>query len=1307
MQMRETNVKFYLVGNVVANTMSNTRIPSPARSHTGMTPRKHKSLIRRSRSVASPRSTSSTPLTTIIQDAFQMSPLPQRKSILPDDTDVQVPLRKSWWKNLDENSRDMTELLQNADPPEANIVCDDVEMEPPSQDQNFSIDIPDSSDGESINSIIIPQRKLFPYKDTTKQKYIENYKQIIQLDKTKASKSSTELEQDINIAPRSLFNQVKQKNTMKPIFPSSLLNKMCASSALETSVELPMEAKTRNLFGNKPSNKRKSTFINVVVSDNEDESNHSQLKVFDFKRKSIPKPGRISMNSLHSSVFDNIEEDWDHLPSSTMIGQHSEDESTPKRRKSSSVSQEKRNNSMNKENSMDNTLVDNESDIEQQQSKTQVQKSYQEETLKNTSENFINNQNYIEHNKVTNKDRSDITLNTSKSKQHNSKVMPEDNVPVAKENSEVIEKQTTINNGCEKILDLHKNIGNKTDDKSLINEFSNVNSQELNKDENISCHNQVDVDLRKEKHESSGQSILRNNVNTSKNERRMNNSITEFTKDISMQSITKKQNNYIETHSSSNLLNEQNIVEQQREESGEFMMNAILESENESEVETRQSDIDSEPEIEEEQDESERSMIEHETEIDQSVSGTQQEDSSCDQQESDIELDIAEHIENSNNANKSKTDEHRKSFNSLHNTKTNETLTHPETVLNCKKDEVLVEASFVAERRNTSIRKTKSVIINRESLQESTRLSEDAIDSSANNSGWDSHRTTRKTLRQTFGKDFTPRKSLRTLVMEKSAKKQSNVLENAMDTSEVSVNTDQNARAAKSIGRDNLVDVFETNNFDAGVDNNLTERAKNQSNVADMANNTQEQVLQNNQANTSREVLNEISKGNSNISDSNHNSKNDKTSNQSNSNVSDEMVSLSENNESKQSVNEENIDSNIDYEQDKSNLNNSQGSVTETNNKNESARDVNEEAVETHDEDEQDNNDEELVETNDEDANEVTLESEDEGANQENDDEVEMLENIENDNVSHQEDDDHNISYDSDDAQGRNNESEIEAESNNCEDSENHDNAEMVQTYENDDVDDSNDSENDSDHEDVERNPLHDNKEISKMPQANSTEYPMFESMAEPTLSAGKSRKKKQSTQQILEEIKAQNMERKRKIDATLDNWLKTSSKPQNTNYFKAPQKPAVRIAKQSKPKAKPKSNLVFSLPDEFHADLKYKPPKRYQPKNASWATKRLYSFLETKLEPKYDFKARVRAEKLVETIYDFTMEIRRVGVAPAPSVAKLKHEMARLNVATTHFDFYEFIKSFMPKDVRNKVVPSLINNIALPKPSVYASIID
>lgn len=99
----------------------------------------------------------------------------------------------------------------------------------------------------------------------------------------------------------------------------------------------------------------------------------------------------------------------------------------------------------------------------------------------------------------------------------------------------------------------------------------------------------------------------------------------------------------------------------------------------------------------------------------------------------------------------------------------------PETVLkNSSKDDM----SFKPMGRSTSFRKSKSAIedINIRPtmipIQESTIGTEGSRNSSTEGSGWDSHRTTRQTLRQTFGKDFTPRKSLRALIMEQSAKRQ-------------------------------------------------------------------------------------------------------------------------------------------------------------------------------------------------------------------------------------------------------------------------------------------------------------------------------------------------------------------------------------------------------------------------------------------------------------------------------------------------------------------------------------------------------
>lgn len=83
---------------ISAQTMHRSRIPSPARSEGAkVTPRRHR--FRASRSVCSPaRSDVSVKLSSIVQmRAMQspaLSPLKTRRSILSDNTDIEVPGRK-------------------------------------------------------------------------------------------------------------------------------------------------------------------------------------------------------------------------------------------------------------------------------------------------------------------------------------------------------------------------------------------------------------------------------------------------------------------------------------------------------------------------------------------------------------------------------------------------------------------------------------------------------------------------------------------------------------------------------------------------------------------------------------------------------------------------------------------------------------------------------------------------------------------------------------------------------------------------------------------------------------------------------------------------------------------------------------------------------------------------------------------------------------------------------------------------------------------------------------------------------------
>lgn len=76
--------------------MPSSRIPSPARSQGVIsTPRKDK-LRRRTRSVCSPtQSNVSVRLSTLVSYSYKISPMPNRQSVLTDETDIEiVPGRK-------------------------------------------------------------------------------------------------------------------------------------------------------------------------------------------------------------------------------------------------------------------------------------------------------------------------------------------------------------------------------------------------------------------------------------------------------------------------------------------------------------------------------------------------------------------------------------------------------------------------------------------------------------------------------------------------------------------------------------------------------------------------------------------------------------------------------------------------------------------------------------------------------------------------------------------------------------------------------------------------------------------------------------------------------------------------------------------------------------------------------------------------------------------------------------------------------------------------------------------------------------
>ncbi|XP_047503904.1 GATA zinc finger domain-containing protein 14-like [Pieris napi] len=1096
--------------------MSKTSIPSPARSHGAITPRRVRPPPKRTRSVASPSLKRTPRLTNILEDAFQLSPLPQRQSILNDDTDIQEPLRKSWWKNLNENSRDMQELYENMNPPVANNVLDDIE--PSSPEKEFSIDIPDSSDGESIQSIATPQRKnIFSNKESTKQNYFKNMT-IVQQKRKFSSQQSSDSDDSINIVPKKIFNYTKDKSL--GMLPKELLKNLKKDRAnTSSSIEVPLKCiKAHNLFGKEPKTKPKISDMglkNVPSASDVDMHEISSKQIFTLNRRSSVK--------LHvrSSIQSVIDEDWSQpLPSSTMIGSMS-DEETPNHKRISGKSvhlSQSQNKPIDQENSMDNTLVSD------------------------------NN----------------------------------DNI----ENPNLSEAQSQL--------------------------------------EDISAdHNETLVN----------QSISKNNKS------------------------------------------------QLKDTSGDHNQTHINES---------------------------------------------------------IYKETEKSLNNSNN-------------NQMQNNK-NSSSTIPANI---------VHEGLGKENSNMT-------------LKDNTRVSEGSSNSSVNNSGWDSHRTTRKTMRQTFGKDFTPRKSLRTLVMEKTAKRHTVGNFRSQDISKKTKmsniyqtnNTHNKTEPGKYFNYNEPPETDDNQSINEESQTNDNQNNFNKINneiekqpVVELENQLdyQEQLAEPNDqdetinqlANQEKEIYQESSNydednqiadqeemvvSNNDDEAENRSEENDEveqfTNDEQNQSIDQEQLAESYNNyEAENSTEAMNQEENVDCENENSQSNDEE-QMSEINNEveNQTEEDEQREMVVTDDEAE-DAVQEELRESTIDMPNESYDEEQvaETEANHEYEDEntsgveqEEMIESINDANKSACEEQMAESSHDEDANQSENDQEEDEVE-NHSEDEEQEeiilsDSEQQIEENDdsenqcnneasnNDEMPETNDENQDSYAEET-NNHLNDNEDISQMPQANSTEYPIFEStQAKETAKKGVNRQK---MRELIEKIRVENAEKKKRFEVEVNDWRK-NLKPQNTNtFFKVPQKPAIKRPKPKETKkAKPADKMFFNvLPPEFFEDIKYKPPKRFQPRNAAWANKHLYTFLEQKLEKKYDYRARVRAEKLVEKIYKFTQDIRRLEVAPEPAVTNLKQEMARLKIVDTHFDFYEFIIDFLPQDIRHKVVPSGVNLIPLPRPSVYSSI--
>ncbi|CAG4939349.1 unnamed protein product [Parnassius apollo] len=308
--------------------MPRTRIPSPARSQGVIsTPRKHK--FRGSSSVGSPaRSNASVKLSSIVQEhkmnSFVLSPLRRRRSVLSDNTDIEVPGRNSWWKTLEENSRDVMEILDNKQTDQGVNLEEYIDADILSQEKkNYTVDLPESSDAESISSIVIPQRKLFTQKDSQTVKVfgqiMDNRESLAQLHQSKINYDKT-----INVGKKDLFNR-GAKERSKPVFPVGLFNVSLNKTLPNKSKEIANHGQARNLFGNRAGAKRKNIFAEFVGPESEDDIPDIQPKVFGFSKNNENQqqknltPHEPRETSPTSDITDIEIDEWKLLPSSTMV----------------------------------------------------------------------------------------------------------------------------------------------------------------------------------------------------------------------------------------------------------------------------------------------------------------------------------------------------------------------------------------------------------------------------------------------------------------------------------------------------------------------------------------------------------------------------------------------------------------------------------------------------------------------------------------------------------------------------------------------------------------------------------------------------------------------------------------------------------------------------------------------------------------------------------------------------------------------------------------------------------------------------
>ncbi|XP_028169122.1 FK506-binding protein 5-like [Ostrinia furnacalis] len=1233
--------------------MSQSRIPSPARSQGApITPRRYKS---RTRSVGSPaRSTTSVRLSALAQfkennkDSFVLSPAPSRRSVLNDDTDIEEPRRRSWWRKLNDNSRDVMEVLNDNKVLETNEAVEEyIDIEVLSQEkQNYTLDLPDSSDSESISSIVIAQRKLFTQKDQAQNKF----GQLIGTRETLAKlHKSTAADKTVNVPPKNLFGHGTRPKS-KPVFPAALLNLSSNKTVNKTKENVAAEVKgqVKSLFGNRAGTKRKNMFADFIVSESEDEISEIQPKVFGFPKK--PDTRRDSATSRGkrehsptSSITTDIEmEEWKMLPSSTMVENQLEDmmaaAKTPvKRPRLSKLPDIKETETKSTVEQIEKEPSDEEQELKYDDEDDKSEAN-DEQQMQDQHEVDDNEHDSIQNNISAQQNKSHATSQSlSKVKDKN---VNQSKIPSVNQQNNV--SQHKMSPEKKQDVEMEVELTQKQDNNTVVKNKSHRDSNALQKEKAEESKTQknddINVDQVDNREEGNDQNKSKNNRNVSVNQNK-----DQVKSNASQEKGNDKE--AIAANASDNLdqdeqeeLNE-NVDEEIQEENEDQIQNDIEEQESES----KEPENDSEEQNEDVELQNQSEIIE---------------------QDEDNEVSMAQESETEQN-----------------------------------KDEMDVQNDSLVQNHEDSETNAQN-----ESAAQDHNESAPEIQSEQEEEAQDSEQEDEENQEENQVEN------------ESSAEDQDNEVENQ---SEIEDDDDRNASDAEMEQDSAVQDENEDGNNESAEVQNDEDAEENESD--NEQNDDEEEVNETAEVNDSEEDQNESAEVNE-MEDQNESAEVNDTeedqdeSDQVNDTEEDQNESAEVQNDDEEDEQNESAEMDNDLDDDAQNESVQQESEDEIQDSNDQQQSDNEAPNETHDttgrhrkkKDTNVNSPEAILHDKTNQLESFTAQGRNTSVRK-----TTMLKNMtirpslapprESTGIS----------------DGTTNSS---AEGSGW-DSHRTTRKTLRQTFGRDFT--PRKSLRALVMEKSAKRQTAISEVTAKFPQANSTELQLPEASMVPddcemTVEEDRqesnhdvSKRTRQTTLEMyLQKIKKQNMERNLKMQEAVRNSLKAPT-TDVLNPFKVPARPMFSSRKPnkaaSKPKAKPvKSALIplGDLPPELLEDMKYKPPKRFQPSNASWITKRLYKFLESKLESKYDYKARVRAEKLVQTIYHFAKDLRRVPVAPAPAVDALKLEMARLGVVTTHFDFYQFFHEYMPREVRIKVVPDIVNKISVPRHGVFSDII-